>query len=768
MADYDINEIIRQVKAAILAESQGVGEIPVVSSLDGINSLPTLRNGNEVVEAPIVLLRQPAEEAAARADEAAANAQDTADHPTYVGTDNYVYAWDKNAGAYNKTDIYVRGEGFKISKEYESVEKMEADTKHGLKEGDFVLINTNDVENPDNAKIYVVTAEGKFKFLVDISGAIGFTGKTPQFSIGTITIGVNRADAGVTLSDNGFDDEGNPRYKLNIKIPSVHLSDLSDAEIALLQSPANEMIAQLEATDQEVNENEVVRQEQESVRQSNEIDRVSNENERVEHDKVSQNNEALRIENENTRIANEDERVISESTRASNEGIRQTNETARQQTKAEMEALNQELKEHPPIVNDSGKWEVWDAIGKAYVDTGKTALGRSPVIVDNNWWNWNTDTGEFEDSGKTAIGKSPKIVDGKWWVWNTETGAFEDTGVSVSSDYDDSALTSKIQDLQSQIDTLVSGSASDAIESFNEIMAFLSGVEDTETLEGIIAAINTSIASKADKTTAITNITRSGTTFTATRADGTTFTFSQQDNNTTYTNGTGLDLSGTTFSVKYGTTAGTACQGDDSRLSNARPASDVYSWAKASSKPSYTWSEIGSKPSFATVATSGKYSDLSGTPTIPTNNNQLANGAGYITGITKAMVTAALGYTPPTADTDTHYTTRIYAGASGTAANASATNPYIKITDNNTYRNQIRLVGGGATTVTSDASGNITISSTNTTYSAATTSAAGLMSAADKTKVNNAIISDGTITKIVKVSSLPSSPVSTTLYIIPE
>lgn len=42
------------------------------------------------------------------------------------------------------------------------------------------------------------------------------------------------------------------------------------------------------------------------------------------------------------------------------------------------------------------------------------------------------------------------------------------------------------------------------------------------------------------------------------------------DNNTTYSNGTGLNLSGTTFSVKYGTSAGTACQGNDSRLSNSR------------------------------------------------------------------------------------------------------------------------------------------------------------------------------------------------------
>lgn len=72
---------------------------------------------------------------------------------------------------------------------------------------------------------------------------------------------------------------------------------------------------------------------------------------------------------------------------------------------------------------------------------------------------------------------------------------------------------------------------------------------------------------------------------------------------------------------------------------------------------------------------------------------------------------------PANPNTNTHWTTRIYAGASGTAANAAATNPYLKVTDDNTYRNQVRFVGGGATTVSSDASGNITISSTNTTYS---------------------------------------------------
>lgn len=48
---------------------------------------------------------------------------------------------------------------------------------------------------------------------------------------------------------------------------------------------------------------------------------------------------------------------------------------------------------------------------------------------------------------------------------------------------------------------------------------------------------------------AIKGITRSGTTFTYTCMDGTTGTFTQQDNNTTYGAGTGLTLTGTTFSI---------------------------------------------------------------------------------------------------------------------------------------------------------------------------------------------------------------------------
>ena len=67
-------------------------------------------------------------------------------------------------------------------------------------------------------------------------------------------------------------------------------------------------------------------------------------------------------------------------------------------------------------------------------------------------------------------------------------------------------------------------------------------------------------------------------------------------------------------------------------------------------------------------------------------------------------------------DTNTHYTTRLYTGASGTAANSAISNPYLKVTDDNTYRNQVRFIGAGATSISSDASGNITITSKDTTY----------------------------------------------------
>lgn len=160
-----------------------------------------------------------ANEKAVLADTAAANANDTAEHPTYIGQDHYVYKWNKTAQAYDKTDIYTKGDAFSIKKVYVSVANMEADKSNpDITEGDFVLVNTGDVEDPDNAKLYV-KADGDFEFLVDMSGAIGFTGKTPQFSMGTISTLEAGSTATATISEDGVDSDGNPKYKINFAIP---------------------------------------------------------------------------------------------------------------------------------------------------------------------------------------------------------------------------------------------------------------------------------------------------------------------------------------------------------------------------------------------------------------------------------------------------------------------------------------------------------------------------------------------------------------------
>ena len=75
--------------------------------------------------------------------------------------------------------------------------------------------------------------------------------------------------------------------------------------------------------------------------------------------------------------------------------------------------------------------------------------------------------------------------------------------------------------------------------------------------------------------------------------------------------GTGLQMSASSvLSVKYGTTAGTACQGDDSRLSNARRNPYYLSWS-----------------GYNTGSYDGSASESF---EIPNNTSQLINGAGFI------------------------------------------------------------------------------------------------------------------------------------------
>lgn len=128
--------------------------------------------------------------------------------------------------------------------------------------------------------------------------------------------------------------------------------------------------------------------------------------------------------------------------------------------------------------------------------------------------------------------------------------------------------------------------------------------------------------------------------------------------------------------------------------------------------------------------------------------------------LTKGNVVNALGYTPPTADTNTHYTTGLIVGnsSSSTGNTAVTTNGvFLNLKDDNHIRNSHKIVGGGGTTVTSDSGGTITISST--TYKDATISEHGLMTAADKVKLNS-LAKVATSGSYADLSNKPTIPTS--------
>ena len=95
-------------------------------------------------------------------------------------------------------------------------------------------------------------------------------------------------------------------------------------------------------------------------------------------------------------------------------------------------------------------------------------------------------------------------------------------------------------------------------------------MDDGTTLQSTITSLNSTLNNKASKSEAIKSISRNGTTFTATRTDNTTFTFTQQDNNTTYSAGSNITLSGTTFSLTKANVV--------NALGYTPPTSDTNTW----------------------------------------------------------------------------------------------------------------------------------------------------------------------------------------------
>ena len=117
-------------------------------------------------------------------------------------------------------------------------------------------------------------------------------------------------------------------------------------------------------------------------------------------------------------------------------------------------------------------------------------------------------TGQEVENLLDQVGNKVDKINGKGLSTEDFTTALKDK-LSGLNNYDDTELSNAISSLQNQLNTLVSGNPSDAINSFNEIIAFLDGIKDSQDLSSIIASIEQQIAGKMDKVT-LSNVATSG------------------------------------------------------------------------------------------------------------------------------------------------------------------------------------------------------------------------------------------------------------------
>lgn len=106
--------------------------------------------------------------------------------------------------------------------------------------------------------------------------------------------------------------------------------------------------------------------------------------------------------------------------------------------------------------------------------------------------------GAYDDAELREMieGKVDKVI-GKQLSSEDFTSALKEKLEGLSN-YDDTEIENAISELLSQFNVLLSKNVTTAIESFNEIISFLDGIKDSQSLSGIIASIERQISSKQD------------------------------------------------------------------------------------------------------------------------------------------------------------------------------------------------------------------------------------------------------------------------------
>lgn len=417
--------------------------------------------------------------------------------PKIVDNDWWIYNYDTKQ--YVNTGISAIGDAFTYKKEYPSIEAMEADWGTAdVKLGEYVIINANDVEDPDDAKVYLKTQSG-WKFIVDLSGMQGIQGwsayevavqhgfvgteeewvqslKQPALDAAAEALdakakveateqAVKEAEALRVTAEQGRVNAENTRVSNeNTRISN---EDSRKAEESKRVTAENARIAaetsRKEAESSRVNaesdrveaegaraaaeqlraNSESERNTKEKERIANEAIRVASESERVTAETSRKEEEAKRVEAETARDTAEQERESNEATRQANEAIRETQEAAREKNTSDaITAVNEaktaaqqattnattaannantqanrakEYADNPPKVGDDGYWYLWDEVDDVYVNTGWPSSG----IILKGRLNSPEELGDIVDpqlSDSYIVGTDLYFWNGTEWV----------------------------------------------------------------------------------------------------------------------------------------------------------------------------------------------------------------------------------------------------------------------------------------------------------------------------------------------------------------
>ena len=158
------------------------------------------------------------------------------------------------------------------------------------------------------------------------------------------------------------------------------------------------------------------------------------------------------------------------------------------------------------------------------------------------------------------------------------------------------------------------------------------------------------------------------------------------------------------------------------------------------SDPTISWNDIGDKPQFATVATSGSYNDLSNKPTIPPAYSLPIANANVLGGVksTTTGTTSGRDYNIQVNSDGTMKVNVPWADTTYSAATQSA-NGLMSSSDKTKLDNLIEVPTGGTTgqVLKKTADGVAWQNDNNTTYPVASSTTNGLMSSTDKSKLDN-------------------------------